>query len=283
MFTWAIRQDLVERTPFKKHGEVVIKQARELHRRRRLHQGERERLLSACGSHLRSVVEAALETGCRLGELLSLQWHQVRFDPRAEIFLPAKKTKTKRDRTIPMSTRLRQMLEMRPRHLPDGTDMPPTGHVFGNEIGEPIKGIKRGWESAVLKAHGHRPQYVVRIVTDGERRRKVRTGLLTPECRAALRAIDLHFHDLRREAGSRWLDAGTPLHKIQRWLGHAKVSQTATYLTDAADDDAEAMRRFEARQAELQQIATDSKAGGMNRALDTTIANTKAENYSVKH
>jgi hypothetical protein len=31
---------------------------------------------------------------------------------------------------------------------------------------------------------------------------------LSKESRAALRAIDLHFHDFRHEAGSRWLEAG---------------------------------------------------------------------------
>ena len=40
----------------------------------------------------------------------------------------------------------------------------------------------------------------------------------------------MHFHDLRREAGSRWMDAGVLLHTIQKWLGHANISQTSTYL-----------------------------------------------------
>ena len=40
-----------------------------------------------------------------------------------------------------------------------------------------------------------------------------------------------------------------PLHGIQKWLGHANISQTSTYLmADSADDD-EAMGRFEARQS----------------------------------
>jgi len=34
----------------------------------------------------------------RKGELLSLQWSQIRFSPRAEPFLPAQKTKAKKDR-----------------------------------------------------------------------------------------------------------------------------------------------------------------------------------------
>jgi integrase len=42
--------------------------------------------------------------------------------------------------------------------------------------------------------------------------------------------IDLHFHDLRHEAGSRKLEAGWPLHAVSRWLGHTKLTTTDTYL-----------------------------------------------------
>lgn len=49
--------------------EPVVKLAAEHARSRRLDadNSEREKLLAACSPHLRSVVEAALETGCRKG------------------------------------------------------------------------------------------------------------------------------------------------------------------------------------------------------------------------
>ena len=46
----------------------------------------------------------------------------------------------------------------------------------------------------------------------------------------------LHFHDLRREAGSRWTDANVPLATIQRWLGHTNIAQTSTYLGASLDE-----------------------------------------------
>ena len=64
---------------------------REESRTRRLQPGEEERLLLAAG-RLHDLIVAALETGMRRGEILSLQWSQVRFSPRAELFLPAVKT-----------------------------------------------------------------------------------------------------------------------------------------------------------------------------------------------
>ncbi len=55
------------------------------------------------------------------------------------------------------------------------------------------------------------------------------------------------YHIESREAGSRWLDAGVPLHRIRNWLGHANISQTSTYLAAVyhwlADPDF--ARRFE--------------------------------------
>jgi hypothetical protein len=42
--------------------------------------------------------------------------------------------------------------------------------------------------------------------------------------------INLHLHDLRREAGSRLLDAGVPLSVIQASLDHAKISTSSRPL-----------------------------------------------------
>jgi site-specific recombinase XerC len=70
-----------------------------------------------------------------------------------------------------------------------------------------------------------------------------------------LRQIDLHFHDLRHEAGCRWLEAGWPIHHVQEMLGHANLSQTSTYLHAAEMGLQESMRRFDA--ARGQSVAND--------------------------
>src|SRR3984893_6364251 len=74
--------------------------------------------------------------------------------------------------------------------------MPPNAFVFGSEIGQRITSIKTAWGAA------HR--------------------------RGAI--SDLHFHDLRREAGSRWLEGAVPLQMIRDWLGHSTIAQTSTHL-----------------------------------------------------
>jgi integrase-like protein len=58
-------------------------------------------------------------------------------------------------------------------------------------------------------------------------------GKLSAGNRAKLAEIDLNFHDLRHEAGSRKLD-GWPLHAVSAWLGHTKLETTAKYLNVTA-------------------------------------------------
>jgi integrase len=68
--------------------------------------------------------------------------------------------------------------------------------------------------------------------------------------------IDLHFHDLRHEAGSRWLEAGMPLSHIKEILGHANISQTDTYLNAGRVALQDSMQRFDARRGKL--VANDT-------------------------
>ena len=263
LYNWAVRVGYVDATPFKRGTESVIKLSRETLRSRRLNADidEEAHLLAACNPHLRAVTEAALETGLRRGELSSLQWKQVEgvtvngttltWAPRAELVLPWKKTKGRRARRIPVSSRLKSILEMR-RFDPAGVPLSLDSFVFGNEIGQRAQSTKRAWHTAVLKSHGYRPTYTM-------------TMNLTPESRADLATIDLRFHDLRREAGSRWLEGGVPLHTIRDWLGHTSIAQTSTYLAGTMKTQHDAMRQYEERRASLQQIATDVGTGGRKR------------------
>ncbi len=43
------------------------------------------------------------------------------------------------------------------------------------------------------------------------------------------------------------MDAGIPLARIQRWLGHHNISQTSTYLGARLGGDEQDMRMFEER------------------------------------
>jgi integrase len=106
MFNWAVLSELVPATPFKVGTVAAVKLVREEARTRRLETGEDVQLLIHAG-RLQDLITAALETGCRQGELLSLQWRQIM---TRDVFLPAGKTKAKKTRRVPISSVLRDVL-----------------------------------------------------------------------------------------------------------------------------------------------------------------------------
>ena len=234
MFNWAVTERIVPSSPFHVGGVPVVRMARETARSRRLQGDEGERLLAACGAHLKDLVIAALETGCRLGELLSLQWSQVRLQEPAELLLVGSKTKTRRARRVPVSSLLGAVLGAR-RRDPAGDLLPPDAYVFGDAIGRRRGSIKTAWGLALRRA-----------------------GI-----------VGLHFHDLRREAGSRWLDHGVSLGSVQRWLGHSNIAQTSTYLGASIGSDERDMRAFEERLGRVAPVAHGGIFSGSNRAQPT--------------
>jgi integrase len=200
---------------------------------------EEEKLLRAAKPHLRAVIIAALESCCRAGELLTLQWSDVL--SRGEMTVRAEKAKSRRKRTIPISSRLRQVLEMR-RNDPEGRPFPPPAYVLGDEVGARVGSIKRAWQTAVLRAHGHEPVWIWKKKTGPNDKGSTK---LNAESQAVYRSIDLHFHDLRHESGSRLLEAGWPVHHVQHMLGHASLQQTSTYLNATLRGLHESMRNLD--------------------------------------
>jgi integrase len=194
LWRWAIVKGYTETTPFARGGLPTLRMRPEHARERRLVDDEAGRLLAACGAHLRDVVVAALETGCRKQELLSLQWAQIHW-ARNEVFLPGTKTKTKRPRRIPISRALHEVL-VRRQVRPEGGTHSSQHYVFGTPAGTRVKDIKTAWYAACRRA-----------------------GI-----------TGLRFHDLRHEAGSRKLEAGYPMHAVSLWLGHTTLTTTARYL-----------------------------------------------------
>jgi len=200
--------------------------------------------LAHASPRLYRLVVAGLETGCRLGELLSLQWREVNLKGR-ELCILASKAKDREDRHIPISSTLLAVLEMA-QHGPTGQPLPSVAYVFGDECGSRIESPKKAWETAVLKAHGHKPEWV--------------RSRLSPASRAAYRSTDLRFHDLRHEAGSRWLEAGWPLHQVKELLGHETIATTDTYLNAGRIHLHESMLRLEAEGKVCTTFAQDSQS-----------------------
>jgi integrase len=235
-------------------------------RRRRIPSTEEAPLLTAAGEltrgaglRLQWLIIAAIETGARLGELLNLTWADVDLDNRTLLIRAVDKgaKKTGRSRKLPVSTRLAAILEMASTD-PAGRHYGATQFVFG-ALGARVASVDKAWMTAVLRAHGHEPAWT-------------RTGALTPGSRDALNAIDLHFHDLRHEAGCRWLEAGWPLHHVREMLGHANLSETSTYLHASEDGLAESMRQFDAARGKpvANEVPTENRPVSHDDAEDST-------------
>jgi integrase len=218
-----------------------LKREKPARRHRRLAEGEEAALIAAAPPRLQRVIIGALETGCRLGELLKLTWGDVDLE-RRQVTIRGEHAKDGETRTLPLSSRLRAVVEMT-RFDPAGEKLPPTAAVFGDELGGRVTCIKKAWETCVLKAHGESVAFVPK------------THRLTAECRAALKRINLHFHDLRHEAGSKFLEAGWPLHHVKEMLGHADVKTTDTYLNPTLIGLQESMRKLEEARESCTRVA----------------------------
>jgi integrase len=206
-------------SPFHRFG-VKIRTKGETKRDRRIAPDEERRLLAAanklnCAEHayaghpMRDRIIGALETGCRLGEMLRIRNRHVLWDTH-QISIPAEHTKDAESRRIPFESKGRLALVLKRRRF-----LGPDAYAFGGPAGEYQGTIRTAWESLVLLAHGVEPTRT---------RRKGRVN------RGHLAAIDLHWHDLRHEAACRWLARGLDLRAIQLLLGHADLKTTQRYL-----------------------------------------------------
>jgi integrase len=217
MFNWGIRKGYVERTPFKIGTEPAIRLDRETPRNRRFEsEDDEQKLLDAATPHLRAVVTALLETACRPGEILSLQWRDVSLE-RDEILIRAEKAKTRSARIIPISSRLRAVLELRQLD-PRGETFGPEAFVFGDAVGRRVKSVREAWKAACAKA-----------------------GI-----------SGFQLRDLRHEAGSRFEEAGIPITYVSKLLGHTNLTTTSRYLNIHRRELHRMMQRFETVRQERQ-------------------------------
>jgi integrase len=217
LFNWAVGREYLERTPFKRGSERTIALASEknFRRKRIVSEDEEIRLLAAASPILRALIVFAVDTGARRGEMLALTWDNVNMDA-GRITFHWTTTKSENTREVRINTqRLRDALNwLRPRAK--SAEHPDTAAVFCNEVGEPIGSFRTAWVNTVLRAHGIAPK-------------RAKNGRLTADSKAALRRINLHWHDLRHTYGTRLTAKGVPLSQVRDLMGHASITTTERY------------------------------------------------------
>ncbi|MEO5345831.1 MAG: site-specific integrase [Magnetococcus sp. YQC-9] len=142
--------------------------------------------------HLADFIHLALNTGCRRGELLGLEWGRVDFQAKL-IYLEAQHTKSQKRRSVPLNQAAFKALthrqEFRATHCPDSP------WVFAHPNGQRLLSIRTGFETACRRA-----------------------GL-----------EDFHVHDLRHTCSAWLVTAGVPLPEVRDLLGHSTVRMTERY------------------------------------------------------
>jgi integrase len=157
--------------------------------------------------HLPVFIRLALNTGCRRGELLGLEWNRVDIQHK-KILLEARHTKTRRRRTVPLNDDALGVLErLKAWQWARGLASP---WVFGYADGRRIMGFKTAWMSALRRA-----------------------GI-----------ENFRIHDLRHTFASWLVMQGVSIYVVRDLLGHASVTQTEIYAHLAPDQGVEAVRRF---------------------------------------
>jgi len=219
VFNWAIGREYLDRTPFRRGSQTLIRLFREDNtRRRRISEDEEAALLNAAASHLRAMMIIALDAGLRRGEMLALEFRDIDWTNQL-ITVRGETAKSGITRHVPIATmRLRAVLEWQ-RLDAAGEHKPNTALVFSDDAGEPIVTFRRAWVTAVLKAHGVQPRWSKHAGWKG----------LTSECQEAFQRINLHWHDLRHEYASRLVERGAPLSQVRDLLGHASITTTERY------------------------------------------------------
>lgn len=143
ILTIAERNDWIAKNLFK-CGDVLIHLADEVKRSRVLTIEESQRLIDCCigrRSHIRPIVIAALDTGCRFNELTTLTFRQVNFT-EGIVSILAENTKTFRAREVGITARLQDELEK----LWNKSDKNLDSRIFG------VKEIRWAFNSACKDA-----------------------------------------------------------------------------------------------------------------------------------
>jgi integrase len=171
---------------------------------------EEEKLLVASAPHLRPIINTALNTGMRKGEILSLTWGDISFENNL-ITIRHSITKSKKTRKIPINPTLRKVL------LEQKLKIGFSNYVFLTPEGNPCSynnpnALKRAFGAACRRAN----------------------------------IKGFRFHDLRHTAATRMVESGANIVAVSRILGHAdlKTTMRCSHPEDSLKDAVEKLGNF---------------------------------------
>lgn len=180
--------------------------------RRNLTEAELSKVLNAAQGNLRLMLHIGLFTGLRLGDVVNLRWENVEHDPILReprpgfiVLVPLKTSRYRKKLDIPIHPALSQLLQQhRMSSAPGDLLFPEEAKAYSANTANVSEPIQRFFESCGLATtekatHGHRRRAIVRV----------------------------GFHSLRHSFVSLCAKAKTPLHIVQKLVGHGSPLLTS--------------------------------------------------------
>lgn len=229
MLSWAVAAGIIAANPIASLKRLPATRDHQVYRRRAMTEAEVERFLAASRAEDEElgILDACarvpqtplwrflLETGARWGETRLLTWGDVDLGRRL-LVLRAENTKSRKQRTIPLSEALAaELVHLRALHetvlgrlsnVEDEVFLSPEGRPWGWPTTNPMRILDR-----LLDRAG-----IAKVDAQGQK---------------------LDIHALRTTCASRMARRGVPLAITQRWLGHSDPKLTAQHYTDLGVED----------------------------------------------
>lgn len=244
MLSWALAAGIIAANPISALKKLPGGRDHQVYRRRALTDAEIDRFIAASEAEDEELGVAAgrlgfqrvpqtpmwlalLETAARWNELRQLRWGDVDLSRRI-VVLRAESTKSRKQRAIPLSDELAQVLVRlralqervlgRIPNVDDAVFLSPDGARWGWPTTNPMRILVRLFDRAGI----------AKVNLQGEK---------------------LDIHALRTTCASRMARRGVPLVIAQRWLGHSDPKLTAQHYIDIGVEDLrDAIERLPAQQ-----------------------------------
>jgi integrase len=179
--------------------------------------------LDALKRPLRDIAVVLLDTGLRIGEVLSLEWPQVHLKPAKDakygyITVSAKNSKNSKARNVPLTNRAGETLQ--------GQRSKDSRYVFARSDGSQL------YQTWLNQQHS-----------------AVRETLKLPQ--------DFVLHSLRHTFGTRLGEAGADAFTIMKLMGHSTVAVSQRYVHPSPESMENAVSRLEAlNESKVQGVGT---------------------------
>ena len=155
---------------------------------------------------LRPMLELAMNTGLRRGELFNARWSNVNWNLSTPVLtVRGSFSKNSKSRTVPLNENAARVLK---NWWKEGTD--PNSLIFPGKEGKPFSSLKTAWNRILEKA----------------------------------KIEDFRWHDLRHTFASRLVMAGVDLNTVRDLLGHKDIKMTLRYAHLSPEVKAEAVAKL---------------------------------------